>query len=446
MQTIFANATPIIKSGVAVIRISGNKAFDALNILIKGKLPQNRYSSLRKIYNPQTNNIIDEALVIIFKTPNSFTGEDVVEIHCHGSIAVISQIFSVLSKIEDLRLAEAGEFSKRAFENGKMDLTQAEGLADLIEAETTAQAKQAVKQMQGANGKLYESWRSKIINICAQLEAYIDFPDEEIPEEVLTNIDSEYSYLKKQISNHLDDNKVGQRIKNGLTAVIIGAPNAGKSSLMNLLVKGNVAIVSDIAGTTRDLIETNLDIKGYPLSLIDSAGLRDTNDAIEEEGVKRAINKAKDADFKLAIFDVSQDKIFDDKTFDLIDENTILIFNKIDIVNDGFEDYINNYNLNNQKVFISTKEGAGVEDLNNILIKICENLLQTTDAPVITNQRHRNLLNETLSFLGDFDLNKELELSAQDLRFACNALGKITGRIDIEDVLDALFSQFCIGK
>lgn len=443
MQTIFALATAPIKSGVAIIRISGSNSLHILETLTgQGRLIP-RVASLKKIYNPVTGEVIDEAVILYFAAPNSFTGEDVVELHIHGSRAVMSELLEVLSGFENTRLAEAGEFSKRAFENGKMDLTEAEGLADLIDAETKAQSRQAMRQKQGLLGTLYDSWRKELIAILANIEAYIDFPDESIPDAIVHQIEGQVRGLLEQIGKHLNDNKRGEKLRCGINAVITGATNAGKSSLINILAKRDVAIVSDIAGTTRDSIEVHLDLGGYPLTLIDTAGLRENAGIIETQGIKIALQKAADADINILLFDATILPHIDKNTFKLANENSIIVINKIDSVENlqiprVLEKYF--------PITISAKQQLGIGGLLKVLEEKTKNCLDISSDPVITRQRHRSLLLETNICLDNFSLDDELEIASENLRQAAVSLGKITGHINIEEILDNIFSNFCIGK
>jgi len=434
METIFGLSTLFGKSGVAVIRISGEKAAKVLGELGIA-CPQPRMAQFAKLRHQ--NEIIDEALVLYFAAPASFTGEEVVELHTHGSRAVISKLFEIFSKLDYLRMAEAGEFSRRAFLNGKMDLMEAEGLADLIDAETTAQHKQAMRQMQGQLGKVYDEWRASLVKLLARVEAYIDFPDEDLPQELLDQIIEKITTLKTDISRHLNDGKVGEKIREGLYAVILGAPNVGKSSLLNFLAKRDAAIVSDIAGTTRDVVEVQLEIAGLPVTFADTAGIRDASDAIESEGIRRALARAENADIKIVMYSAGEELSSDIKN--LIDENTILLCNKID--QNPHED-ISVYSY----IPISIKSGEG---LNSLLEKLSETISQkysVTESPIITRARHRQALEEALRSLDSYDANKPIELMGEDLRYAAVSLGRITGKIDVEELLDEIFFSFCIGK
>jgi tRNA modification GTPase len=443
MQTIFACATAPVKSGVAIIRISGQNSLSILNSLTGQGSITPRTALLRKIKNPKTNEVIDEAVVLYFSAPNSFTGEDVVEFHIHGSRAVLFEMLEILSTFENTRLAEPGEFSKRAFDNGKMDLTEAEGLADLIDAETKAQARQAIRQKEGQLGSLYDKWRTELISILANIEAYIDFPDEPIPDNVVDTVVKQVRGLNSSIGEHLNDNQRGEKLRSGINAVIAGAPNTGKSSLMNCLAKRDVAIVSDIAGTTRDSIEVHLDLGGYPLTLIDTAGIRASEDTIEKEGIKIALAKADNADVNILLFDATLLPDIDKKTLNLANENSIVVINKIDsVAKIDIPNELDSFS----PIQISLKEQKGIDKLINKLEERTKNLLDTTSDPVITRQRHRSLLIETQNSLKNFTLDDELEIASENLRQAATSLGKITGHIDIEEILDNIFSNFCIGK
>lgn len=440
MKTIFAPATAVVKSGVAIIRISGRDSLRILQTLTKKKKFVARMSYLCNITNPKNNLVFDEALVLFFKAPNSFTGEDTAEIHFHGSVAVISEALDVLSKFDNARLAEPGEFSLRAFENGKMDLTEAEGLVDLINAETKAQAKQALRQKQGHLSELYNNWREDIISILANIEAYIDFPDEEIPDSVLLEINSSINKLKADILSHLDDNKVGEKLRSGIKIAIVGNPNVGKSSIINALSKREVAIVSNIAGTTRDLIEVHLDLKGYPVTIIDTAGIREAEEFIEKKGIDKALEAADDADIKIVVFDISDKQTFD---IDLVDDKSLIVFNK--------SDKVVNFNvpkefLKANHLLLSTKDSDSIYNLIDVIYAKLSRMIAINDEPVITRKRHRDFLQNSLLSLNRFDIDNDLELACEDLRQAAFSIGKITGKINVDDVLDKIFSTFCIGK
>jgi len=327
-MTIFALSSGKGRAGVSVIRLSGPLTEKAILLLTKKqKCPEARKAMLTWFYDPSTGERLDQGILIFFQGPNSFTGEDVAEFHIHGGYAVTAGFLEALSKINGLRSAEAGEFTRRAFDNGKMDLTSAEGLADLINAETSGQRKQALRQMEGELANLYEGWRKELITAMAYLEADIDFSDEEIPDDVGERVRPVIEKLYAEIEKHLADGHRGERLRHGLQVIILGAPNAGKSSLMNYLSKRDVAIVSDIAGTTRDLLEVHLDISGFPVSVIDTAGIRYSDNEIESEGIRRAEVKAADADLKIVVIDGTQDHYLGDQMLKHIDENTMILIN-----------------------------------------------------------------------------------------------------------------------
>jgi tRNA modification GTPase len=432
MTTIFAPITSPVRAGISVIRISGSQAVSCLQILgFKGN-PQHSKISFQKIRDPKTSEIIDEVLVSFFQSPKSFTGEDVAEISIHASPFIAKKIFEILSDQKNCRFAEAGEFSKRAFLNGKLDLVQAEAIPDLIAAETAAQHKQALRQLEGKLGAIYEDWRFRLIEISAMIEAAIDFPDEDLPKNIIDKVESDVEKLKNEIASHLNDNKVGQKIKDGLNLAIIGAPNVGKSSLINFLAQSEVAIVSEIAGTTRDVVETHLSIVGVAVKISDTAGIRETEDKIEAEGIRRALKKASEADLKIFLIDAKNPVL----RADLVDENTIIVVNKIDLEPFNFDGAVEislTNNVNTTQLLKKLKE------------KILE-LIPNQNSPFITQERYRSALQNSVANLESFSLEKNIELAAEDLRMTAREIGKITGKVDIENILDVIFSRFCIGK
>ncbi|MDF2964661.1 MAG: trmE [Rickettsiaceae bacterium] len=442
MDTIFALSSAPGKAGVSVFRISGINALRAIDIICPDVTLKPREAQLVNLYSPENNIIFDKAIVIYFKAPNSFTGEDVIEFHTHGSIAIGNMLIESLMSIEGLRLAEPGEFSKRAFLNNKMDLTAAEGLADLIEAETSQQVRQAIRQMSGELEKLYEGWRHDLLKIQSLLEAYIDFPDEEIPDSVLDGVNANLCRLKQAINSHLNDNTRGERLRNGIKLAIFGPPNAGKSSLLNYLARREVAIVSTKAGTTRDVLEIHLDINGYPIVIADTAGIRATEDEIEAEGIKRAQIAASQADIKIFIFDIAEGMPKDSHFLELIDDNTIIIANKIDLKHQR-----QNISYQGNKVLaLSVKEKAGMELLLDEITRKAETLARPSETPAITRLRYRKSLNEALILLSNFNFDKDIVLAAEDIRLAARALSQITGKISVDEILGEIFANFCIGK
>lgn len=444
-DTIFAPATAPGRAGVAVIRVSGPKAGKALSRL-GGQEPESRKLTRVKILDPATEDVLDDALVAWFPSPHSFTGEDVLELHVHGGRAVLDGVLGALNSIGGLRPAEPGEFTRRAFEAGKLDLTQAEALADLVDADTRAQARQALKQMGGALKSRYEDWRVRLIQSLAHLEAVIDFPDEGLPEETAKVLWDSVAALDAEIVDHLADDGRGERLRDGVHVAIVGPPNAGKSSLLNMLAKRDAAIVSETAGTTRDVIDVHLDLGGYPVMIADTAGLRDTDDAIEDEGVRRARQRADQADLVIALFDGAVYPQRDPTTEALIDEHTLVVINKADLLDQAREQELNVEDGWSATYFVSVKTGFGLDHLISEVTervgKLCDG---GTDAP-LTRARHRAALTECRDAIARAQQITLPELAAEDLRLAMRALGRITGHVDVEDLLDVIFSDFCIGK
>ena len=444
-KTIYALSTVFGKSGVAVIRISGTKAFEVISQMTDLDVSKivSRKMYLTKFYNPVSRETLDNSLLVAFKSPASFTGENTVEINCHGSKAVIKSFLTALSVLPDFRLAEPGEFSRRSFYNGKMDLTEADGLADLIDAETSLQQKVALQQMGGNLFNLYNDWRSRLVSVLSYIEAYIDFPDENIPEDTVFKIENGVFKISEEIEKHIQDNKIEERLRDGFKVVIAGPTNAGKSSLINAIVKRNVAIVSDIAGTTRDVIETYVDIQGFPVIFSDTAGLRETTDEIEQIGVKLAKDKIAEADFCLFMFDASVDtpEIFSEYV-NKIDVPYLFVANKMDKIT---EDKKNDL-IKKGCALISAKESKNISALTEAIYKTFQDMYEKGTAQLITRQRYKEALGECLQNLSRFNLHKEIELAAEDIRLACRAIGKITGQVEVDEILDKIFSSFCIGK
>lgn len=455
-DTIFALSTAAGVAGVAVFRISGPRAGAALEALAGGRRPEPRQARLTSLQDPVDRSEIDRALVLWFPRPQSFTGEDVVELHVHGGRSVIAGVVRALSAMHGLRAAEAGEFTRRAFDNGKLDLSEVEGLADLISAETEAQRRQALRQMDGALSSLSEAWKQRLLRILAHIEAVIDFPDEDLPETVATELHLSLTELVSELARYLDDEGVGERLREGLNLAILGAPNAGKSSLLNALAKREAAIVSETAGTTRDVVEVHLDLGGYPVTLADTAGLRelgqDAQAAIEAEGIRRARARAQAADMKIAVFDLNSWPSLDAATLDLVDSSTIVVLNKTDICGvPSLEDEADGpLTSASDIVAVSAREASGLSDLTTILKMKAAGLMSGAgEAPVITRSRHRAAFEDCLAALRRAqatDVTEDAELLAEDLRLAMRALGRIAGRVDVEDLLDVVFRDFCIGK
>jgi len=432
--TIFAPATASGKAGVAVIRVSGPKALEAVKKMTAIKTPVPRKAMFSEIHTPD-GTAVDNGLVLYFPCPNSFTGEDVVEFQTHGGRAIISAVLSGLAQIGGFRPAGRGEFTRRAVENGKMDLTAAEGLADLVDAETEQQRKQALRQMGGALAKIYEDWHDRLLHVLAWMEAYIDFPEEEIPEDVSADVRGKIAGLMSEIQVHLNDGRRGEKLRDGFQIAIIGAPNAGKSSLMNRLAQRDVAIVSSTAGTTRDIIEVRLDINGYPVIVADTAGLRDTDEEIEAEGVRRAKARAEEADLVLWLSDALKGKN-NTETEKIDSEKIFRIMNKADQTepqNDG-------------NIWISAKTGQGIDVLLDRIGRFVEEKMALREEPSLTRLRHRKALEECLQCLNSSLKAPEIELMTEDLRMAMRSLGKITGQVQVEELLDVIFKDFCIGK
>lgn len=443
METIFAQSSALGKSGVSIFRISGPNAKKALEHFgIKRNL-RPKVVSLETLHSQKHDTIIDRAIVIYFAAPNSFTGEDVIEFQTHGSVAVAKMIIEELIQVDGFRFAEPGEFAKRGFLNGKFDLTAAEGLADLIEAETLMQHKQAIRQYSGEMHDVYSKWRASLLEIQALLEAYIDFPDEEIPNEVVENAKCQIQNMQICLKNALEDNRGGERLRNGILVAIIGEPNVGKSSLINYLTGRDVAIVSNIAGTTRDVIQTYIDIGGYPIILADTAGIHyGTTDTIEQEGIKRAINVAKNADIKIFMFD--HDTILNPSSVldEIIDENTIIVQNKID-VKDNLDKI--NFGFNSNILGISVKEKINMQELIKKIGQIAETIVRS-NTNLITQERHRRQLELALKALTRCVLDGDIVLAAEDIRLATRHLSILIGKIDVDEILGEIFGKFCIGK
>lgn len=442
--TIYAPATAVGQAGVSVFRISGRDAEQVLKKLCpRHDLPEARVATLRKLLHPMTGEVIDHALVLRFPEPHSFTGEDVVELHTHGGRAVAQAVMQALGSLPNFRLAEPGEFTRRAFQNGRMDLTAAEAIADLVHAETEAQRKQALRQMGGALGALYMGWRERLARILAYREASIDFADEDLPPEIVAKQMDELRGLQAEIGSHLNDNHRGERLRDGVSIAILGPPNAGKSSLLNALARREAAIVSAMAGTTRDVIEVHLDLGGYPVVLADTAGLRESADAIESEGVRRALARASRADLKLIVFDGAVWPETDETTFHLIDDSSIIVVNKSDLVKNRW--FI--VQGVGEPLFVSAQNGEGLPALLAMLTREMEQRFYSASAaPSLTRARHREALQECRGHLGRALGAVESELCAEDIRLAMRALGRITGQVGVEDLLDIIFRDFCIGK
>ena len=444
-MTIFALSTGSVKSGIAIIRISGPDTKKILNKITKIELPNPRKANLCNFYNHENNELIDQGMLIWFPGPNSYTGEDLAELHIHGSKAIIGTLLSSLSKIDDCRLAEPGEFTKIAFENGKINLLNVEALSDLISSETELQRRQAINLLSGKVSKKYEELRNRLIKILANIEAKIDFPDEDLPEDILKNIKNETQDIIKIINSILNDNKVGEKIRDGFKIVIVGPTNAGKSSLLNYLSKREVAIVSEIEGTTRDTIEVGLNLDGYPVLISDTAGIRETNDPIEKKGVQIATDKAQNADLKIILLDAKNPhfKGFFDR---LYDENSLIVINKSDLISDEFDEKsIDSL----EHILISVKEETNLNTFVELIKKKLKQKFAISENILISRERHRYNLEKCISHLKIF-LEKnsinDFDKAAEDLRLATRYLGRVVGDVDVEEVLGKIFNDFCIGK
>ncbi|CAG8501762.1 7057_t:CDS:10 [Paraglomus occultum] len=449
-DTIFALSSGSGKAGIAVIRVSGPKAGEAIRKMTLAKELAPRRAIFHTIYHPINNEMLDHGLTLWFPGPRSYTGEDVAEFHVHGGSAVIKGVFDALGSLEGFRHAAKGEFTRRAFDNDKLDLTEIEGLADLINAETEAQKRLALQQAQGGLKKLYSGWRKELVQNMALTEAIIDFGEDEHLEEgimdqgnceSLTSTADIYTRPKltfikvtrsthkiaESIRNHMHDYRRGEILRNGIHVAIMGPPNAGKSSFLNYLTCREAAIVSPVPGTTRDVVEVSVNIGGYPLILGDTAGLRETTDSVESIGIERAKKRLQSADIKICVISAAdlQPTMLDPVIASYIDSDTILLLNKIDLV-----------------------PGEGIRDFLDAFVNVIKEKFDTvsSETPVITQSRHREHLQECLEGLERFAEQDDVVLRAEELRYAANAVGKITGQVNVEEVLDAIFERFCIGK
>ena len=451
-DTIFALSSGHLPAAIAVVRVSGPRAGEALRALI-GRVPAPRKAVLSKVREPATGEVIDQALALWFPGPHSETGEDTAELQLHGGRAVVAAVCAALARIDGLRPAEAGEFTRRAFENGQLDLTRVEGLADLIAADTEAQRRQALRQLQGLLGDKAETWRTRLIEALALVEAQIDFADEgDVPEDLLQPALHAARELIDDISETLSDGRRGERLREGLVVAIAGPPNAGKSSLLNRLARREAAIVSPYAGTTRDVIEVHLNLAGYPVTLLDTAGVRDSDDPVEREGVRRARERAAAADLVLWVADAADlPKEWKSVAGELAPSRQWVIVNKCDVVANTIIDNIKTRlsNIDYQCYFISATTGTGISDLSDGLAAFASEYLGSTEPALVSRARQRQALEDTRAALGralaEGPSGRE-DIVAEELRLAARALGRLTGRVDVEDVLDVIFRDFCIGK
>ena len=443
-MTIYALSSGPGVSGVAIVRISGPEASEIIKSLTGKEIPSPRIATLRKINNINTSELIDEGIILWFPGPESYTGEDMAEIHIHGGKAVIQALLNTISKIKNCRLAEPGEFTKLAFQNGKINLLKAESIADLISAETEIQRLQAIKIMKGKSSEKFNELRDKLLKILSFVEAKIDFPEEDLPDENIRKIKKDSNDVLVEINKILNDQKVGEIIREGFKIAIVGPTNAGKSSLLNNLSKREVAIVSETAGTTRDVIETHLNIDGYPVIISDTAGIRNSKDEIEKKGIKLSLIKAENADLKLVVIDA---KSVDLSGFlsDLLKKNAILVVNKSDLL-DG---ELNSEITKHDHVLISLKNNHNIDKLiTKIKDKLKNEFISNGDI-LITRERHRQHLIQCVEYLNNFSEKndkKDFDKAAEDLRLATRHLGMIVGKVDVEEILGSIFNDFCIGK
>jgi len=443
-MTIYALSSGPGIAGVAVIRVSGEDTSKVIKLITGKDLPVPRVATLRKMNNINTNELIDEGLLIWFPGPQSYTGEDLAEFHVHGSRAVVAALHTSISKIKNCRLAEPGEFTKRAFQNKKINLMKAESIGDLISSETEIQRKQAIKIMNGKSSEKFNSWREKLLKILSHVEAKIDFPDENLPNDILLEIKKTSEQVLNEIIKILEDQKVGERIREGFKIAIVGPTNAGKSSLLNYLSKRDVAIVSEVAGTTRDVIETHLNLDGYPVIISDTAGIRDSKNEIEKKGIKLALNRAEEADLRLVVVE-PKNLNFTGFLKGLFDENSILVINKSDLLQKNLDEQIKKL----EHVLISIIKNSNLDILINKIKNKLKNKFISSEDILITRERHRQHLEQCVEHLKNFSdkkKNDDLDKGAEDLRLATRHLGMIVGKVDVEEILSSIFNDFCIGK
>ena len=443
-MTIYALSTGPGISGVAIIRVSGPETKIVISKLTNGSFPEPRVATLKKINKIKTNELIDEGLILWFPAPQSYTGEDMAEFHVHGSRSVVEALHSSIAHVENCRLAEPGEFTKIAFQNDKINLLQAESIADLISSETEIQRQQAIKIMSGQNSSKFNSWRERLLKILSYVEAKIDFPDEDLPNDVLRDIKINSNKIKSEIQKTLNDQKVGERIREGFKIAIVGPSNAGKSSLLNYLSRREVAIVSEIAGTTRDVIETHLNIDGLPVVVSDTAGIRDSKDEIEKKGIRLALKRAEDADLNIVVIEPKSTH-FAGFLKDSITNKSIIVINKSDL---GIDDMV--YEFEKIKpIYISLKEEKNLDKLIFAIKEKLKNQFISSEDILITRERHRQHLEQCVLHLDNFEQknnSEDFDKAAEDLRLATRHLGMIVGKVDVEEILESIFNDFCIGK
>ena len=443
-ETIFALASGYGRAGIAVIRVSGKRALPVLAAMTGDRSLEPRRATVRRIINPRTGELIDRGLVLAFPAPGSFTGEDCAEFHVHGGPAIIAQLLETLAEEAGLRLAEAGEFTRRAFYNGKMDLFETEALSDLIAAETRSQKNLALRQGAKQTRDLFEKWRRELIAILAQTEALIDFADEELDGTEMFHVNHRIDHLVAELRCHVEDHQAGELLRDGVKVALAGAVNTGKSSLLNRLARRDVAIVSEHAGTTRDVIEVHLDLAGLPVKLCDTAGLRSADDPVEQEGIRRTLWTVEEADIVLLVVD--RPEITENEKRSCPPEKTILVRNKADLLHrtaswQGDAAYLGS-------CLVSARTGSGIDGLLAQLTSRAQSLLGGSERTLVSRVRHRQCLQGVLERLlaaGD-KREDDLDLFCEDIREAARHLARLTGRIHVDDMLDVIFSEFCIGK
>jgi len=442
-MNIYALSSGRGPSGIAIIRLSGKSAIRISELISKKKNLKAKAINLCKFYNPSNNSLIDEGLLLSFPGPDSFTGDDLVEFHIHGSNAVISYFLKVLSEQKNCRLAEAGEFTKIAFQNNKIDLLEAESIGDLIHSETEMQREQALNLVHRYASNYYNDLRQKLIKSLAYIEAKIDFAEDDLPESVLKEVQKTIKEVHLNIKKILEDHKIGEKIRDGFRVSIVGEVNAGKSSLLNLLSKRDAAIVSPEKGTTRDIIEVYLNIDGYPVILADTAGIRNSQNEIEKKGISLAISNSEDSDLNLIMIDNSSE-VIEPQIRNLITKDSIVILNKSDISTEQ-----NHQFKGVDVIFISVKNNRNITQLTTKIKEKLSNKFTKTNNVLVTRERHRVKLNQCLKEIENFlnkDKNKDIEIAAEDLRLATRHLGGLVGKVGVEEILDSIFKDFCIGK
>ena len=443
-MTIYALSSGPGTSGIAVIRVSGKETSNVIKKLTNNPPHSPRMATRTKFNKINSNELIDEGILLWFPGPHSYTGEDMAEFHIHGSKAVIEAMHSSISNIDGCRLAEPGEFTKLAFQNEKINLLKAESIADLISSETEIQRQQAVNIMSGKSSNKFNSLRERLLKVLSNVEAKIDFPDEDIPDNILNNIHNEVKKIREEIEKILNDQKVGEMIREGFKIAIVGPTNAGKSSLLNYLSRRDVAIVSEIAGTTRDVIEAHLNLDGYPVIISDTAGIRDSKDEIEKKGIKLALKKAENADLTIIVIE-PKSVDFSDFLKEIVSKNSLLVINKIDLGVDEIGNEIKKLN----PIKISIKDEKNLDKLINLIKENLKNKFISSENIFITRQRHRINLEQCVDSMKNFERKKSLEdfdKAAEDLRLAARYLGMIVGKVDVEEILGSIFDDFCIGK